>query len=189
MVFEEGDIIHSVTIPIGSNHITSDIAIVLRTSIETAENIKLRHGYAYPKDVDDVDIDLSEISDDQGFVSKKYVAEIIQARLQEIFSRVDKELKKIKRSGLLPAGVVLVGGGSKMPGILDLTKDTVRLPAILGYPQNILNTIDTVNDVSFATAVGLVVWGSNWSSESSNRKTKAGEALGKVKRWFKNLLP
>lgn len=189
LVFEEGDIIHSVTIPIGSNHISSDIAIVLRTSMETAENIKISNGYAYPTDIDDEDIDLSQISDDKGFVSKKDVSKIIYARLEEIFKRVDKELKKVKRSGLLPAGLVLVGGGAKMPGILELAKDVARLPVILGYPQNILNTVDKVNDVSFATAVGLVVWGSNWSSEPAGRQHKTSEALTKVKKWFKNLLP
>ena len=123
------------------------------------------------------------------FVSRKYVSEIIQARLQEIFKRVDKELRKVKRSGLLPAGIVLVGAGAKLPGILELVKEVACLPAIMGYPQNVLNTVDKVNDVSFATAVGLVVWGSNWSSDGSNHKTKTGAVLTKVKGWFKNLLP
>ena len=189
LVFEEGEIVHSIAIPIGSNHITSDIAIVLRTSIDTAENIKTKHGFALAKDLDDKEVDLSEISDDQGFVSQKYVAEIIQARLQEIFRRVDKELRKIKRSGLLPAGIVLVGGGAKMPGILEVAKDTLRLPAILGYPQNILTTIDKVNDVSFATALGLVVWGSHWLGASEGRGSKGKVAFAKVSSWFKNLLP
>lgn len=189
LVFEEGEVVHSVTIPIGSNHITSDIAIVLRTSIDTAENIKVHHGYAFAKGVGEEEIDLSEISEDQGFISKKYVAEIIQARMQEIFKRVDKELRKIKRSGLLPAGVVLIGGGAKMPAILDVAKDTLRLPAILGYPQNILTTIDKVNDVSFATALGLVVWGSHWLGASEGRSSKGKAVFSKLSSWFKNLLP
>jgi cell division protein FtsA len=122
-------------------------------------------------------------------VSRKFVAEIINARLQEIFKRVDKELKKINRSGLLPAGVVLVGGGAKLPGILEVAKDTLRLPAILGYPQNVVSAIDKINDVSFATAVGLVMWGSRWGNGQNERSGKSKEVLGKMKKWFKNLLP
>jgi cell division protein FtsA len=189
LVFEEGNIILSSTIPLGANHITSDIAIVLRTSIDTAEEVKLKYGYAMPTEVRDEDLDLSQISDDQTTVSRKFVSEIINARLQEIFKRVDKELKKINRSGLLPAGVVLVGGGAKLPGILEVAKDTLRLPAILGYPQNVVSAVDKVNDVSFATAVGLVMWGSRWGNGQSDRSGKSKEVLGKMKKWFKNLLP
>jgi cell division protein FtsA len=189
LVFEEGNIILSATIPLGANHITSDIAIVLRTSIDTAEEVKVKYGYAVPTEVRDEELDLSQISDEQMSVSRKFVAEIINARLQEIFKRVDKELKKINRSGLLPAGVVLVGGGAKLPGILEVAKDTLRLPAILGYPQNVVSAIDKINDVSFATAVGLVMWGSRWGNGQSERSGKSKEVLGKMKKWFKNLLP
>lgn len=137
IVFEEGDVVHSTVIPIGSDHITSDIAIGLRISIDTAEEIKLQFGSALPNDIakkEEINIGEfdSTIGEDEAVVSKKYIAEIIEARVEEIFAKVDSELKKVDRSGSLPAGVVLIGGGSKLPGMIEVAKRKLRLPACFG---------------------------------------------------------
>ncbi|MDD5084148.1 MAG: cell division protein FtsA [Candidatus Moranbacteria bacterium] len=159
-VFEEGDILHAAILPIGASHITNDIAIGLRTSVEVAEQVKLLFGTAIVRDVDkEEDIDLSQIdSQEEGLVSRHHVAEIIEARTEEILHFVNNELKTIGRAGLLPAGVVLTGGGSKLVGIVELAKDIFRLPAQIGYPQPLGGILDRVDDPEFSTVVGLVVW-------------------------------
>jgi len=196
VVFEEGDVIWAAVLPVGSEHITSDIAIGLRISIDAAERIKLEYGSALPKDISRKDeIDLKELSEvESGLVSKKYIAEIIEARVEEIFDKVDKELRKVNRSGLLPAGVVLTGGGAKLPGIIEVAKRKLRLPASLGYPLNLSSVVEKVNDLSFVTAIGLVLWGEQIRRESRrggaiSRFRSVAEVTKRMKRWFKSLIP
>ena len=195
LVLEEGDVIHTAVLPIGSGHITNDIAIGLRTSIDVAEKVKLEYGSSLPKEIHKrEEIDLSEVSaQESGRVSQKHVAEIIEARLEEIFSMVEKELKKINRSGLLPAGVVLTGGGAKLPGIVETAKSIFRLPCHIGYPLEVITAIDKINDPTFTTAIGLVLWGSELSPKISRMSLKGfssvKEVTGKMKKWFKSLMP
>ncbi len=170
VVFEEGDILHTKVLPVGSDHITSDIAIGLRTSIDTAEKIKLEYGTAISSGIGKRDeIDVGEIEGgESNFISKKYISEITEARVEEIFDKIDDELKKIDKSGKLPAGVILTGGGAKLSGLVEAAKKQLRLPATLGKPLNVTSAIDKVNDLSFSTAVGLVIWGSQLAKRSGN---------------------
>lgn len=194
-VYEEGDLLHTMVLPVGQMHITNDIAIGLRCSIETAEKVKIMYGHADPKEIDKTeDIDLSKIDPAEEETSNRaYVVEIIEARLEEIFDLVRAELKKINRDGKLPAGIVLTGGGSKLAGIADFAKKQLRLPAVLGSPQNINTIIDRVDDPGFATCVGLILWGvrvsGNPGSSSSFSNLFAGSGFGTVKKWFKSFLP
>ncbi len=192
-VFEEGDVMKIAILPIGSEHITSDIAIGLRVSIDIAEKVKLEYGSALSREFSKRDeIDVGEINgSESNFISKKYIAEIIEARTEEIFDKVDAELKKIDRSGMLPAGVVLTGGGSKLPGIIEVAKSRLRLPAALGYPGGITSAVDKVNDLSFTTAVGLVLWGQQLRAQRlggfSQKVFGSGlnDISNKIKRLFK----
>jgi len=198
IIFEEGDVLHTVVIPIGGDHITSDIAIGLRTSIDVAERIKVEQGTAITKGFNKKDeIDLADFgAQDEELVSLKYIAEIIEARIEEIMEKVDSELRKIDRSGMLPAGVVMTGGGSKLKGAIDVAKAKLRLPASLGYPMGITSVTDKTQDLAFSTVVGLVQWG----GEIVGQKPQAlGKILGKykavdkvsgqVKKWIKSLIP
>jgi cell division protein FtsA len=203
-VFEEGNIIHCAVIPMGANHITNDVAIGLRTSINVAEQVKKDFGSAVADEVNKKDkIDLSQIDEaEEEIVSRHYLAEIIEARLSEIFSLVDEELKKINRSRLLPAGAVLTGGGAKMSGIVDLAKKELGLPCEIGFPKDLEGIVDKINDPSFATAVGLVMWGEN-SSEARGGLGRflpsslpnflpslpSKEIFHKIKKFGKSLLP
>lgn len=195
-VFEEGRLLHGKVLPIGGGHITNDIAIGLRVSIDTAERVKHEFGSALPNEVKKKEeIQLAKIdANEEESVSRHYVAEIIKARLEEIFSMVNKELQSINREKLLPAGVVLVGGGAKMPGIIDLAKEQLRLPAQIGFPQDLRGVIDKVDDPSFACAVGLVLWGRD-QVESEHRVLPSLDIFsfrglgGRVKKIFKHFLP
>lgn len=197
IVYEEGDVYYSTILPIGSDHITSDIAIGLRTSIDIAERVKLEYGSCLSEDISEQEqVDMGMIGNERGMVSHKYIAEIIQARVEEIFEKIDKELKTIQRSGLLPGGIVLIGGGCKLSGVVEVAKRKLRLPATLGYPQDMYTAIDKVNDVSFTTAVSLLYWGhtmmrhKNTGGKGWGSYIKPLDNIGKnVKSWFQSLLP
>ncbi len=193
-VFEEGDLLTAKVLPVGANHITSDIAIGLRTSIDLAEKVKLLHGSALSSQINKRDeISLKDLDEKEaGIISKKQLAEIIEARVEEIFKMVNKELEKINRSGKLPAGVVLTGGGSKLEGIIDLAKKEFKLPASLGaVQQTLISAIDKIYDPSFSCALGLVLWGTQFDGQ------KGGQSLAyypnligkKIKQWLKRLIP
>ena len=160
-VFEDGYIYHSAVLPVGANHITSDIALGLRTSMDVAEAVKVHYGVASPILLGDKDgIDLSKFDrDEEQVVSRRYVAEIIEARLAELFLMVKAELRRVGRDGMLPAGAVLVGGGSKLQGIVESAKEHLGLPAQLGFPAEFKGMVDKLNDPRYATAMGLMLWG------------------------------
>ncbi len=192
-VFEEGTILHSVSLPIAGESVTSDIAIGLRTSIDTAEKIKVEHGSVQPMEVGEREaIDLSTVSRvDTQTVSRRYMAEIMQARYYEIFSLIKAELQRLGRSGMLPAGAVLTGGAAKAPGVLDLARDVLGLPVQMGFPVEIGGVIEKVDDPAYATALGALVWGLR---EDENAVRGGGNfqmkrAVKQVGTWIKSLFP
>lgn len=197
VVFEEGDLVVATILPVGSMHLTNDLAIGLRTSVDTAEKVKLQYAQAEMREVKkDIEIDLSKIDrQEEGRVSAKHVAEIVEARLEEIFDIINKELKKIGKDGQLPAGVILTGGGAKLPGVVELAKKQLRLPVSLGQPGSVTTVIDRVDDPSFATSVGLVLWANEFllgSSRTVNKFAKKfleNDSVDKMRKWFKSFLP
>jgi len=202
-VFEEGELLHTAVIPIGSEHITSDLAIGLRCPINLADKIKIKYGSAVPASFSKKDeVDISEIAKEEGVdeemekISPKYISQIIEARAEEIFEKVDSEFKKIERSGMLPGGVFLIGGGTRLSGIVDVAKKSLRLPVVLGTPQRVSTIIDKVNETEYLTALGLVIWGNQvlqGAGGGFNLKMFKGgsvkKAMGSVGKWFKSLMP
>ncbi len=202
-VFEEGDILATHVLPIGGSHVTNDIAIGLRTSLDIAEDIKLTYGQAISQEINKNEvINLNEFDDKENEdISLKYVSEIAQARMQEIFDMVDKKLIEIEKSGTLPAGIVLTGGGAKLPGVVELAKKEFRLPASRGKLVDVQTAIDKVNDLTYTTAVGLCVWGSEFQKHKGESKFKfnfkfkmpdlksVSSWSKKIKDWIKDLIP
>lgn len=199
-VYEERNLIHTAILPIGSEHITADVAIGLRCPINLAERIKRDYGSATViEESHNDEIDISglvkeeEINDDINSISRKYVSEIINARVEEIFEKVDQEFKKIDRSGMLPAGVIFVGGGAELESLVESAKKKLRLPAALGLAKNINVVIDKVKNPEFLTALGLVIWGSRTEGESISSGHKFKNNLGglfeKTKGLFNRIMP
>lgn len=198
-VFEDGDLLHLAVLPVGGAHVTNDIAIGLRTSIEVAETVKLQYGTALPDEVGKKEeIDLGVIdSREEGLVSRHHVAEIIEARLEEIFSFVNTELKNIGREGLLPGGAVLTGGGALLPGVVDLAKRILRLPAQVGYPKPLGGILDEVDNPQFATVIGLLLLSQTTGEKKTFSSHKMFGAMpeglhmfvNKVKHWSQRFLP
>jgi len=200
VVYEEGDVLHTSVLPIGSDHITSDIALGLRTSIDVAEQVKLRYATCIPEEINKKDeINLAELgAPEDEIVGRRFIADITQARAQEIFEYVDKELKKVERSGMLPAGLVLTGAGAKLPGMLDAAKETLRLPVSLGNAIGITSVIDRANDPGLSTAIGLVLWGyhirgtsgkGNFGKIFKSFGGNMGKVTGGLKKLFKSIKP
>ncbi len=187
-VFEEGDLIHLAIFPIGSGNITNDIAIGLKTDIDVAERIKIEHGSCLLSSTKAArKKEKIEIGEPEPLVfSQKQLVNIIEARVSEIFGEVNKELKKISREKLLPAGVVLTGGGSKLPKIVELAKKELKLPCRLGKPQGFL---DFEKDPSLATVCGLVLEGADLETERSPSILRRTNLLSKLKRIFKIFIP
>jgi len=197
-IFEEGNLLHTAVLPIGSEHITSDIAICLRCPINLAERIKVEYGSSEPSSfADESEVDISDllkeenVNDSIDSISKKYVAEIIEARVEEIFDKVDEELRLIDRSGMLPAGVVLIGGGAKLNGIVETAKRKLCLPASLGEAKNIRIAIDKARGLEFLGALGLVVWGRRGSINESNGlfAKNLNQMFGGIKKFFGKIIP
>jgi cell division protein FtsA len=185
-VYEERNLMHVAVIPVGADHITNDIAIGLRTSIDVAEKVKIKFGSALPREIDKKEqVNLADIDEgEEGTVAQKHVAEIIEARLEEIMFLVEKELKRIKRSALLPAGTVLVGGGACMQGSIDLTKDVLKLPAQTGFPVELSGLIDKVDNPAFSVAVGMIIWVTE-ETVITNGNEFGGKGNGNLSEAFK----
>lgn len=182
-VFEEGDLIHTAILPIGSSHITNDIAIGFKTDIDTAERIKLEYGSCFLKGGEERT--KAKIQTKPFVLSKKMLIRIIEARVSEIFGEINKELKKISRRELLPAGVVLTGGGAKLPRIVDFSKKELKLPARIGFPQGFFPPQE---DPEFSTVCGLALWGADLEGEKSPAFFGKG-IVNRIKKFFKIFIP
>ncbi len=167
VVFENHTPISLKVFPVGSSDVTNDIALGLKVPLEEAEKLKRGHGAA-------------------ATYSKRKLDEIIAARLSDIFELIDGHLKKIKRDGLLPAGIILTGGGSGIAGIQDLARTSLRLPsriATLDPGQN-----GKVRDASWAVAYGLCVWGFSGQEDGTGIRV-ARNTGNSIIKWFKQFLP
>jgi cell division protein FtsA len=197
-VYEDSNLLHLAILPIGSEHITSDIALGLKCPISLAEKIKISFGDAEADGYDDEEIDITpllrgENIDDLESVSIKYISEIIEARVEEIFTMVDSELQKVNRSRVLPVGVFLSGGGVLLKNINKVAKRVLDLPVANINPSDSLNLeIDKAQSPEFLTALSLLV-----SSQRDVDKKSRNNFLKKnlegitsnVKSFIKKIIP
>lgn len=198
-VYEEGEVVKTNVLPIGSSHITNDIAIGLRINLDLAEKIKIQYGSAKAESIRESEkIDLAEIDPNENQrIARRLVADIIEARLNEIFEMIKEDLTIIDREGRLPAGVVLTGGGSKLEGLVDYCKEKLKLPVQIGSPLlEISGLIDKLDDPSYATCVGLMIWGIfDTNNQGANNRpdltnlNQLGDVVGKAKGWLKQFMP
>jgi len=189
-IFEEDSLLYTNVFPIGASSVTNDIAIGLRTSVDVAEKVKIKYGNAYHKDIPEKEkVDLSVIDiKEEGVFSKRHIAEISEARMEEIFKIVRDDLKRLKKDVLLPAGIILTGGGAKLEGIDVLAKDCFKLPVEIGKPHSLNGLTDKVYDPTMSTSVGLMLYAfeERIGFSGSNR---TGDMISKVRGIFKTFLP
>lgn len=195
-VFIEGALVHSRVLPIGAKNITNDIAIGLRTSLESAEKIKIslsetspkRGGKESPGKEDEIDLgDVGEGGEERRISRKTLVDGIIRPRLNEIFSMVGMELKSAGLGGRTPAGVVLTGGGALTAGAQESARRMLALPVRLGVPisnsdgPEVTGIVEDVSSPSFAGTVGAVLWAAQTGTHSSSFY------LGAISRTFEKI--
>lgn len=197
-VFVEGALSYSSVIPIGARNITNDLAIGLRVSLESSEKIKIiLSDAAKSKKVEGDEVDLTGLDmPEVKKISRKTLVEgIIKPRLNEIFSIVRMELEKENLSGRIPSGAIITGGGAETAGCLESAKRTLSLPVRIGKPQGIGGLIDDIMTPAYATAVGLIVYGTkNLTNEPLTRfinkiKLPTKGIAGKFVNFIKDLLP
>lgn len=155
IVFEDGEVQYIAILPLGGQHITNDLAIGLRTDLDVAEAVKLEHA-DLRQGVKKTNVSVKVGGKTHSFPFEE-VNMVITARVEELLEYVDKELQKIKRSRKLPGGIVITGGSAKLPGIEEMAREKLHLPARVGKLQNIGGLVDTVEDLGFTTVVGLML--------------------------------
>ena len=161
VVYEEGDVIDIKVLPVGSNNITTDLAVGLQTDLDIAERIKIEHAVASPQ-LRRGNEPTVAIRVGNGQVQKKLefrtelIDEIVEARLSELFDLINRELRRIKRQANLPGGAVLTGGGANLRGIVDFAKVALQMNASAFKPHGYKGVTDQIKDSSWTTALGLL---------------------------------
>jgi len=184
-VWEEGQLVSLEVFPIGSLHITNDIALGFQINIDDAEVVK--RSFASLMDVSkrEVAVELPSTGDKHIFSQRK-LQDIVSARLSDIFELTTKHLKKINRVALLPGGVVITGGGAQLPGIVEHAKKELKLPAFLGSPEGISGKASQVSGPEWTTALGLAMVG---MQEEEQVKRSPSPVFNMIKKFVKQLIP
>jgi len=191
-VYEENKLLYTSVFPVGAGHITNDLAVALKIPVEAAEKLKVSYGYALAKEVAGKEnIDLKKIDINlKGSPSRKYIAEIIEARLTEICELINNELRLIGKSGRLPGGVVLAGGGAKLPGVSELFQDELKMSSQIGlsrresFEDSVPGVADIIESPEYIAVLGLLLWTNELQPVS--RPIMSGNFLV---RFLKSLLP
>jgi cell division protein FtsA len=191
-VYNEGSALHLAVLPVGGNHVTNDIAIGLRTTLTDAEAMKLNYGHTLPDLISSEErIDVRQVGGDRlQPVARRYLAEIIGPRMREIFNLAREEVRRSGYDGLLPAGLVVTGGGARLMGTTDAAQEVFDSAVRLGLPTGVGGLADRAGGPSFAAAVGLVKWAAQMKPESDDRGQKESPMLSgayqRTVRWLRD---
>jgi cell division protein FtsA len=178
-VFEEGDLQYVAVIPLGGSNISNDLAIGLKTDPEIAEKVKLSHAVAIPRNSSE-EITIKHDKEIYTFNTDE-IDEIVEARLEEIFDAVQKELKKAGRAGQLPSGVVLTGGAANLKGISSYAKEKLNLAARVGKSSGYGGVAENIDQPQFATAVGLMLTDVHGASHVTGQQQAQGGSKAALK--------
>jgi cell division protein FtsA len=192
-MFNEGSPFHTTVLPIGGSLVTNDIAIGLKTSLQVAEELKVSHGTCDLNRVaDDETITVSVLGEDGGMeLSRVDLCGIIEARMRETFELLGAEMRGAG-GGMLPAGLVLTGGGARLAGIAELGREVLGMPVRVVSPSGIGGLTDAILNPAYATAIGLLMWGATMIDEEESTRYEsapAGGLLGRVRDAFRSLFP
>ena len=192
-MFSEGSPFHTAVLPVGGNNVTNDIAIGLRTHLPVAEKLKLEHGTCDLRNVADEDIAIEDPGEDgTRTVSRLELAQIIEARMRETYELLKDEMKRAGQ-GMLPAGLIITGGGSQLAGAAELGREVLQMQVRVAGPTGMGGLTDTISDPSYATAVGLLLWGANQVAAGEplqyDPTQEGGGVLGRLRDAIRNIFP
>ncbi len=200
-IYVDGNVWHTMVLAVGGNHITQDIAHGLRLPVAQAEDIKKQQGHAVRSEVGAEEyFSIRPFGEDRPVqINRQDLAHIIEARTAEMFALIMQEIKRSGYDGLLPAGMVLTGGTSALPGIKRVASEVLNMHVHTAQPENLKGLVDRLNSPAFATSVGLLYWALAMHEHElvsdkpkKHRRSSKGEStvnFDKVKEWITRLLP
>jgi cell division protein FtsA len=193
-IFIEGSIWHTVVLGTGGEHLTRDVAVGLRTPFNTAEELKIKYGHTIPSSLTtDELIEVTSFGNGaRQEVSRLQLAEVIEARAEEILALILREVKRSGYDGLLAAGLVVCGGSADLAGLKELAERVLRLPVRVGTPHDLQGLTDVLESPAYATAVGLLLWGTRHAQTGepgSGRPRPPSIFWQRIRDWFRAFLP
>ena len=190
-IFQDGSISHCATIPMGARSVTSDLGLVLRVTPDVAETLKMKQGTALPLDVDpDEVIQITSIGEEGPRpITRRHVAQIIEARTAELFDHVACEIEAAGATNRLQAGLALTGGGAMLTGIAKAARDQLGMSARVLAPAGLGGLTDSISSPPYAASSGLLIWGAkNWTTDDE-RAGRAADVGGRLAKIFRGLMP
>ncbi len=195
-IYVNGDVWHTMVLAVGGNHITQDIAHGLRLPLPMAEEVKKQHGNALKSEIGmEETVSIQPFGEDQPVrISRRDLCHIIEARVEEIFDLTLQEIKRSGYDGLLPAGMILTGGSSLLPGMRQMASKVLGMPVRTAQPEKLRGLADKLNSPAYSTSVGLLYWAAALQSydgaHRGGRKPKGeSQNWNTVKNLLKRLLP
>ncbi len=200
-IYVDGDVWHTMVLAVGGNHITQDIAHGLRLPIQQAEEVKKQQGHAIRGEIGPEEyFTIRPFGEDRPIeISRQDLVHIIEARVEETFNLILQEIKRSGYDGLLPAGMVLTGGTSALPGITRLAESVLGMRVRTAQPENLTGLIDRLSSPAYSTSVGLLRWALTMHAQEFqsgySRRSKRGAkgespmSIDVIKNWLKRLLP
>jgi cell division protein FtsA len=190
-VFTGGSIRHTSVLGLGGNNLTNDIAVGLRTPMAEAEKIKVRHGCCLNTMIQkDQTIEVPSVGGRKPRVVSRYIlSEILEPRVEEVFTLIDQEIIRSGFKELVAAGLIVTGGSALLEGIPEMAEQIFNLPTRVGYPKGVTGLVDVINSPMYATAVGLLIYGLNNEPERKFRIRDEhifNRVTNRMKRWFKD---
>ncbi len=195
-IYVDGDVWHTMVLAVGGNHVTQDVAHGLHLPVAQAEEIKKQHGHAVRGEVGaDEYFSIRPFGEEHAVqINRQDLAHIIEARVEEVFRLTLQEIKRSGYDGLLPAGMVLTGGTSSLPGIKRIASEVLGLPVRTAEPKNLVGLVDRLNSPAYSTSVGLLRWALTMHAHTMTpgpRRPKGEKRMdfSFVKKWLDRLLP
>jgi cell division protein FtsA len=192
-IFTDGSIRHTGVIPIAGDQVTNDIAMALRTPTQHAEEIKIKYACALTQLAGaDETIKVPSVGDrPPRDLSRQALAEVVEPRYDELFTLVQAELRRSGFEDMVPAGIVLTGGTSKMEGVVELAEEIFHMPVRVGFPQSVRGLTDIVRNPVYSTGVGLLQYGSLHQADGHSVAARSGggsgeSLLGRMKAWMQS---
>jgi cell division protein FtsA len=192
-IFSGKNIKHTFVLSLGGNNLTNDIAVGLRAPLPEAEKIKTKYGSCVSKNIHSDE--MIEVPGMGGRTPRKLprqiLGEILQPRMEEIFTLINREIYRAGQENAIPSGVVLTGGSALLTDVTEIAESVFNLPTRLGKPMGISGLVDVVNNPMYATGVGLVLYGAKNQTQKKFRIRDGNifnRVMNRMKKWFGDVI-